>query len=701
MKKVELITLQDVPNYGSVLQAYATQKTFEKLGYECEIIKYTPERMTKLGMLKNIKHKSEKFEKSLLWRTAARIVIFPSYIKRFGMFKKFRKKYLNETSKTYRTNEEIKVANLKADIYCTGSDQVWNSGWNGGIDKAMFLDFAPKNAKCITYAASFGKSELDNNEIKQTKKLLEKYESISVRESSAVDILKDLGIKSTNVVDPTLLLSGEEWRELSSNKFKNEKYILVYNLNRNNKIDEYAQMVAKKKGLKVKYISYQLHEKYKKGKVYCSPSIEDFIALIDNAQLVVSDSFHATAFSVNLNTDFAIVLPNKYSTRLNSFLMQLGLKDRVIKKDELLSPINFEPINLKLEKMRVASEKWINGATSEKNSRAKMPLISVIVPVYNNEKYVEKCINSICEQSYKNIEIIIVDDGSTNETTPQILEKLAKTDKRIKVIKQKNAGVSMARNKGLDNASGEYVVFVDSDDFVASDYIEYLYKLISSHNADFAYTPSIFRSKKEEQVQKDEVKIIDSDESTALLLSPDVVVGSWNKIYRRKIIESNKLRFRRDLYYGEGLNFILRMSKISNKIAIGKRKVYYYRKNNMSSATTAYSCSKFQNGYSSILMSNEIIDRDKKEVDDMYRLHLCTFCVNAVVAIKSSNGKHKSIDELKRWKRIIKENKKKVLSSKKVTIYRKTLIIAGYHLPKLLSIADRYRRKRIINLSID
>ncbi|MBR3322452.1 polysaccharide pyruvyl transferase family protein [Candidatus Saccharibacteria bacterium] len=359
MKKVELITLQDVPNYGSVLQAYATQKTFEKLGYECEIIKYTPERMTKLGMLKNIKHKSEKFGKSLLWRTAARIIIFPSYIKRFRTFKKFRKKYLNETSKTYRTNEEIKAANLKADIYCTGSDQVWNSGWNDGIDKAMFLDFAPKNAKCITYAASFGKNKLDKNEIKQTKKLLEKYESISVRESSAVDILKELGIKSTNVVDPTLLLSGDEWRELSSNKFKNEKYILVYNLNRNNKIDEYAQKVAKKNGLKVKYISYQLHEKYKKGKVYCSPSIEDFIALIDNAKLVISDSFHATAFSVNLNTDFAIVLPDKYSTRLSSFLSCLSLKERIADNNDELAQINYQLVNTKLLAMRNKSIGWI------------------------------------------------------------------------------------------------------------------------------------------------------------------------------------------------------------------------------------------------------------------------------------------------------------------------------------------------------
>lgn len=362
MLKIELVTLQDVPNYGSVLQAYATQKAIEALGYNCEIIRYTPERMTKLGMLKNIKHKNSKFEKSLLLRTAARIIIFPSYIKRFHTFKQFRKQYLHETKYKFKTNSELKAHTPKADIYCTGSDQVWNSSWNGGIDKALFLDFAPRNKKSIAYAASFGKNKLSTSEKAETKKLLSKYSYLSVRESSAVELLKDLGFNSTHVVDPTLLLSGNEWRKLSSNKFKNEKYVLVYNLNRNNKIDAYAQKIAKEKGLKVKYLSYQLHEKYKKGKVYCSPSINDFLALIDNAKLVVSDSFHATAFSSNLNTNFAIVLPNKYSTRLDSILYQLNLQDRIIKNDEKLPNIDFAPVNQKLASMREESLTWLKNA---------------------------------------------------------------------------------------------------------------------------------------------------------------------------------------------------------------------------------------------------------------------------------------------------------------------------------------------------
>ena len=360
MKKVSLITLQNVPNYGSVLQCYATEKIIKEFGYEVETINYLPFRMTKLGMLNALKNKSKLLKKSFLARTAAKIIIYPSYLKRFNTFKKFRKTYLNQGKKIYNSNEELSFDIPISDIYCTGSDQVWNSEWNGGIDKALFLDFVPRTKKCIAYAASFGKSNLDEWEIDETKQLLNKYSSITLREKSGVDILSGLGIDSTNVVDPTLLLNGSDWRKISSKKFNNEKYIFVYNLNRNKKIDNYAKQLSKKTNLKVKYLSYQFHEFYKYGKMYCNPIVEDFISLIDNAAYVITDSFHATAFSLNLNTQFIIVYPGKYSTRLQSILCQLGLEDRVAKDENDLSIadkiINYENVNNKLDDLRKKSK---------------------------------------------------------------------------------------------------------------------------------------------------------------------------------------------------------------------------------------------------------------------------------------------------------------------------------------------------------
>ncbi len=362
-KKVELITLQRVPNYGSVLQAYATQKTLEKLGYEVEIINYFPERMSIKAMLRRIKNKNNKLKKSLLLRTIARIIILPSYLIRFSSFKKFYKN-LNMTKYEYHSNEELKENIPTADIYCTGSDQVWNAEWNEGIDKALFLDFVPTNKRKIAYAASFGKPQLSAEEIDLTKDYLQKYNKISLREKSGVEICEKLNIKNTtNVVDPTLLLIGKEWRKISSNKYKNRKYILVYNLNRNKKIDKYAENLSKVKGFPILYLSYQLHEFYKKGKMICNPIVEDFISLIDNAEFVISDSFHATAFSLNLNKQFIIVYPEKYSTRLQNILELLDLEDRVAKDENDLSVIekriNYEKTSKELDKIRNKSFEWL------------------------------------------------------------------------------------------------------------------------------------------------------------------------------------------------------------------------------------------------------------------------------------------------------------------------------------------------------
>lgn len=369
-KKVEIITLHRIVNYGSVLQAYATQQTLIKLGYDVEFIDYYPERMHILGMLKRIKNKKDIFKKNFFARTLARIIIFPSYLKRFHTFKTFLKKYINLTSKTYNSLESLIEDYPKADIYCTGSDQVWNSEWNEKVDRVFFLDFLDKGAKKIAYAASFGKKRLDPSEKEITKQLLGKYDKISLRENSGVEILEDLGLhNSVNVLDPTLLLYSNDWIKLCSNKYEKDNYILVYNLNRNKKIDIFAENLSKKTGLEVKFLSYQFYEIYKKGKMYCNPRVEDFLALIKNAKYIITDSFHGTAFSLNFNKEFVIVYPEKFSTRLQSILEILNLKDRVAKNesdiDVINKKINYNIVNLLLDEEREKSIKWLKQALEE------------------------------------------------------------------------------------------------------------------------------------------------------------------------------------------------------------------------------------------------------------------------------------------------------------------------------------------------
>lgn len=370
MKKVEIITLHRVPNYGSFLQALATQKKINEFGYETEIIDYIPKRMTKKGMLDAIKNKKNIFRKSLIARTIARIIIYPSYIMRFRTFTKAIEKYLNVTDNIYKSEAQLEKNVPIADIYITGSDQTWNSEWNGGIDYPLFLKFVDNSKKKIAYASSFGKSKLENWEKNETKDLLNNYNNISLREQTGVDICENLGINNTvSVLDPTLLLNGEEWIKISTNKHKKEQYIFIYNLNRNKKIDKYAENLSKKTGLKIKYLAYQLHEFYKKGKMYCNPSIEEFLDLINNAKYIISDSFHATAFSLNFNKEFIIVYPGKYSTRLQNILKLLNLENRVARDAYDLSvidnEIDYNKVNEIINNERQKSLNWLEKSLRE------------------------------------------------------------------------------------------------------------------------------------------------------------------------------------------------------------------------------------------------------------------------------------------------------------------------------------------------
>ena len=368
-KTVGIITLHRTTNYGSVLQAYALQEKIKSLGHEVKIIDYRPSRYTMLSMLKGLKNKTELLKKNPFARLAARIIIFPSYLLRFRTFKKFVNRYLNLTEDSYIDEDDFGNKLPVFDIYCTGSDQVWNSDWNGKIDKPLFLNFAPDNSKKISYAASFGKEKLDDREIKETERLLQRYDKISVRELSGQKILKNLGInKSKCVLDPTLLLNGNEWKKIASKKFQNEEYILVYNLNRNKKIHDYAVKLSNKTGLKIKYITYQAHDFYKKGKMYCNTSVENYLALIANAKYVVTDSFHGVAFSINFNRDFMVVYPEKFSARLKSILEITGLSGRVASEDSLeLSGenIDYKKVNQIIDGERKKSMKFLEEALDE------------------------------------------------------------------------------------------------------------------------------------------------------------------------------------------------------------------------------------------------------------------------------------------------------------------------------------------------
>lgn len=361
--RLYLITLHRAKNYGSVLQAFALQEKLKEKNCEVTLLDFLPHRYTNRGLLRKLRHKSSKF-KNPLFLLAARILILPSYFRKNRVFSIFVDRYLKVSNVKFASSEDAKGKFDDADIYCTGSDQVWNSYWNDGIDKALYLDFAPKGRLCFSYAASIGLETLPKEEIEATKKLLDKYEFISLRENSGVEIVKQMGRDCIQVLDPTLLYGKEKWNLYASDKYKKEKFVLTYNLHHDPEIDRYAQALAKEKHLKVLNISYNWHDVIRKGKLMWCPSVEEFLGLIRDAQYVIADSFHALAFSVIFEKQFVSICPEIASSRITSLLGLLGLESRLEYKftdtSNIQSEINYSSVRSKLEVERKKSEGFID-----------------------------------------------------------------------------------------------------------------------------------------------------------------------------------------------------------------------------------------------------------------------------------------------------------------------------------------------------
>ncbi len=344
--KASVITLHTVDNYGSVMQTYATQQILKKCGYDVEFVDYwrrdnlpqsRAERMLEGSTLQKLKP---------LWginnfTRKATVSILKSVLeKQRSPMWRFLEEKVQLTKVRYYSFEELEANPPVADVYITGSDQVWNSIWNQGIDRSYFLDFAPAGKPRIAFSASIGREQLDTEEIPETKRLLEKYSAISVREQSAVELLASMDIKSTLVLDPTLMLEAEEWRQLATKQKREKPYILIYQLNPNPQMDQYAKQLAQKKNWEIIRIGFGRSDHRKGGKCVMLPSVEEFLGLFCDAACVLTDSFHATAFSLNLGTDFISVLPGRFGTRIESITKLTRTENRILTSYDDLTVID-------------------------------------------------------------------------------------------------------------------------------------------------------------------------------------------------------------------------------------------------------------------------------------------------------------------------------------------------------------------------
>lgn len=212
--------------------------------------------------------------------------------------------------------------------------------------------------------------------------------------------------------------------------------------------------------------------------------------------------------------------------------------------------------------------------------------VSMVVAIYKSEKFLDKLITSIINQTYKNIEIILVDDGSPDDSG-KICDEYAKKDVRIKVIHEENSGACAARNNGMKIATGDWLVIIDGDAWLEPDYVEYMLSLVHETNSEMGMSTEIFTTRDRNQTKEDKIECWTSEYAAAQIILPYIAIGPWNKIYKTEMLRKNNLTFSRP-WSGEGLYFSSFAAQYANHVGVGHRKVYNYRLNNTNSGLTHY-----------------------------------------------------------------------------------------------------------------
>lgn len=361
--KINTITCHDVYNYGASLQAYALQQHLRALGHDVQIIDYIPDYLKGAYNFWYIP-KNHRFygicKKSRLFHLIYSVRLAPITYRTYGRikpFKHFKKQFLNCTEVQYRDIKSLCDNPPVADLYIAGSDQIWNTNLPNGHDPAFYLNFGNKDTRRISYAASFAISQLSKSDEAKVKEYLSHLDAISVREKTGVQILESMGYNGENVLDPVFLLSKSDWQSLAGCKpIVDGKYILVYHLfERNKDLAKMAVKYSRETGLKIVSINDKSSRAYADVNVSNAGPIE-FVNLINNAEYVMADSFHATAFSLILNKPFSVFYHNSNGSRIIDCLEIAGLKD-CYNPTKIVEGFDWDGVNMRL-KVQIEASKF-------------------------------------------------------------------------------------------------------------------------------------------------------------------------------------------------------------------------------------------------------------------------------------------------------------------------------------------------------
>ncbi len=346
-KKIGILTFHWGANFGGVLQAFALQTTLKELGYDVEIIDFS------------YKSHLDNFLLCFKTKSISNIMQRLKEHRKNKLFKPFRTKNLNLSKRLYTSrNVEREIQNY--DVVICGSDQIWNPSTIKYLESLYFLPFNTKIVKKVSYAASLGTDQISKDDLEKITPFLNDFNSISVRENSAVTILQKVVKDTISLVpDPAMLINSIQLDKIVSNKFKEKDFQFFYILqNKQHTINTIKDYQSKTNSVIVVTKTTYFY------------GIEDWIGGIKYSSSVVTNSFHGVVFSVLYHKNFiAVPLEGTHkgmNDRINTLLKNLGLSDRIIDKyDEnkidylLKTDINWEEVDSRLQKQREIGVKFL------------------------------------------------------------------------------------------------------------------------------------------------------------------------------------------------------------------------------------------------------------------------------------------------------------------------------------------------------
>lgn len=358
--RVAIVTFHCSYNYGSVLQAYALQKYVKKHCSDVKIIDY---RSKNYGQYRLV-HRRGIIQPGLL---VDDLKNFKRNLKRKRAFWKFISENLELTKKVdYKS--DFKGIESQFDTFICGSDQIWNPGCTNGPDPVFYLQFATEDKTTIAYAPSFAQETFDKETISIIRNFTKNITYLSVREKSGQVFLEKIcDRKVENVLDPTLLLNRNDYNELLiQTEYSGEKYIFMYMLEAyNQELVSYVAELSKEKKIPIVYISKDDISEIENGRNMYGISPNEFLSLIMNAEYIVTNSFHATVFSVLFEKQFCTFRTGTSFSRMVDFLQMIGLETRLnIEREKIDDAIDYSKALNLLQVARRSSEHYLLHALS-------------------------------------------------------------------------------------------------------------------------------------------------------------------------------------------------------------------------------------------------------------------------------------------------------------------------------------------------